>query len=49
MLEWKATIDSEEEALVSQGTWPLVSCPNDANIVTFECMTQGSLGPLRFN
>ena len=32
--EWKAVMDNEVEALVSQGTWTLVPRPADANIVT---------------
>ena len=34
VLEWKAAMDHEVEALVSRGTWTLVPCPADANIVT---------------
>ena len=31
--EWKAAMDHEVQALVSRGTWTLVPCPADANIV----------------
>ena len=32
--EWKAVMDNEVEALVSRGTWTLVLCLADANIIT---------------
>ena len=34
VLEWEAAIDLEYRALVHRGTWDLVPCPTDANIVT---------------
>ena len=34
VLEWKAAMDLEYQAMVQCGTWDLVPCPSDTNIVT---------------